>query len=180
MIPWTPERVAEATHQPLPPRFEAHHYEAEARSPLARDVVWAWLCAPETFTKGQPPPYRVEFVHPEGGREGTFEIGTPNAHHGPWLIAAGLIGDVRDGAYRDLRYFYGSHVLSMRWIRPVRLQFWLEDTDEGGTLLRWRMDAQVRKGWGGFWSFVQGGFWKAFRWTITRGARAHARRTGRA
>lgn len=177
--PLDPEAIARATHQPLPPGFREHRSEGALSSPVGRDQLWAWLCDPDTFRRGQIPPWRVEFVAPEGGAWGGFETGTPNVHHGPGLVVAGLIGAMRRPEYRDLRYFYGSHALSLRLIRPTRLQFWLEE-EGAGTRLRWRLDAQVRRGWGGLWTFVQAIFWRGFRLTVTRGARRHARRASRA
>jgi hypothetical protein len=54
--------------------------------PIGR--VWAWLNDPATFVDGQVWPYRVEFV------DGGFEPGVLNVHHGPFLNAAGVIGEV--------------------------------------------------------------------------------------
>lgn len=101
-----------------PEGFVEHAYQKTflMGHPVGR--VWAWLNDPATFVDGQVRPYRVEFV------DGGFEPGVLNVHHGPFLNAAGAIGEVRGPgerpAYRDLKYFYGSYALSLRLARPTR------------------------------------------------------------
>ena len=120
-----------------PARFTEHVFERTFEVPIARDRVWAWLDDPRTFIDSQVWPYRVEFV------DGGMETGVLNIHHGPGIHFAGVVGPRREGAYRDLHYFYGSYALTMRWIRPTRLQFWLEDAPGEGTSLRVQFDAHV-------------------------------------
>jgi hypothetical protein len=121
----------------------------------------AWLNDPATFTEGQVWPYRVEFV------DGGFEPGVLNVHHGPLILFAGAIGEVRspedgDGVgFRDLRYFYGSYAISPRLARPTRLRFRAEELD-GATLVTVRLDSFVRGGFVGPWDYAQRIFWSRF------------------
>ena len=93
-----------------PEGFVEHAYSKTfyVGHPVGR--VWAWLNDPATFVEGPVWPFRVEFV------DGGFEPGVLNVHHGPFLNAAGAIGEVRGPgerpAYRDLKYFYGSYAIS--------------------------------------------------------------------
>ncbi|MGH3147595.1 MAG: hypothetical protein ACRDTR_17515 [Rubrobacter sp.] len=138
-----------------------HRYAFLTPHPLWR--VWAWLNDPATFTEGQVWPFRVEFV------DGGFEPGVLNTHHGPLLNFAGAIGEVRDpgggaGAYRDLKYFYGSYAVSPRLVRPTRLQFWAEESGQG-TLVTLQVDSLVRRRFVRPWSLSQKLFWRRFpRW----------------
>ena len=146
-----------------PEGFVEHAVQREwfVGHPVGR--VWAWLNDPATFVEGQVWPYRVEFV------DGGFEPGVLNVHHGPFLNAAGAIGEVRGPgenapAYRDLKYFYGSYAISPRLARPTRLQFWAEERD-GGTVVTLRFEALVRRPFAGLWGLSQRIFWSRFpRW----------------
>ena len=108
-------------------------------------------------------PYRVEFV------DGGFEPGVLNVHHGPFLNAAGVIGEVRNPgersvAFRDLRYFYGSYAISPRLFRPTRLRFWAEESG-GGTVVTLQLDCLVRRPFVQPWDLAQRIFWSRFpRW----------------
>ncbi|MEM7411396.1 MAG: hypothetical protein AAF430_14250 [Myxococcota bacterium] len=154
-----------APPQPLPPGFEAHAFDASFEIRVPREQVWEWLETPATFTDGQVWPFRVEFLSREPGEPVGFHEGGLNAHHGPAMSFVGILTEIREGAYRDLRYFYGSYVLSLRWIRPTRLEFWVEDASEGATQVRLRVESQVRRGGAGAWSWLQKRFWGRFpRW----------------
>ncbi|MEM0963174.1 MAG: hypothetical protein AAGK21_11640, partial [Bacteroidota bacterium] len=78
---------------PIPPGFTAHSVTRIWQVPHPVDAVWDWLNDPATFVDGQLPPYRVEFVD-ANGRAG-FEAGVHTAHHGPGLLAAGVLGEQR-------------------------------------------------------------------------------------
>jgi len=88
------------------------------------EKAWQKLQKRETFTRGQIPPYKVEF-HADS-QKGNFKEGELNIHHGPFLSVHGAIGEISE-CYRDLQYFYGSYVLSFRLIRPTRLEFFKKD-----------------------------------------------------
>ncbi|MEM9560945.1 MAG: hypothetical protein AAF995_11600 [Planctomycetota bacterium] len=146
----------------------------------AREDVWAWLSDPRTFTK-QIWPYRVEFIDGsgEGGASG-FAPGVLNAHHGPLLMAAGVLtvvddGDDGKGAHRELLYGYGSRVIAFRWIRPVSLRFWVEDAGEGRTRVRLELASWCRPWIGGAYRAVQGFFWLSFPTWMRPGARGKRR-----
>lgn len=118
-------------------------------------VAWEKLQQRETFTQGQIPPYRVEF---DGTSQvGPFESGELNIHHGPGLSVHGVIGEIRDD-YRDLKYFYGSYVLSFRWIRPVRLEFFRRDE-----VIRLRLTCFVRPWIHSWWQLGNRIFWTFFK-----------------
>ncbi|WP_119069072.1 hypothetical protein [Rubrobacter indicoceani] len=141
-----------------PPNFVAHAYEKVfvTRHPVG--AVWRWLDDPATFTEGQVWPFRVEFVG------GGFEPGVLNIHHGPFMNFAGVVGEVREREYRDLKYFYGSYALSHRFARPTRLQFWVREVGDG-TEVRLRVDSLVRRRFYGLWDAGQDIFWRRFpRW----------------
>lgn len=141
-----------------PAGFVEHVYRKTFTVPFPPGQVWTWLNDPATFTEGQVWPFRVEFVR------GGFEPGVLNVHHGPFMLFAGVIGEVREGEYRDLRYFYGSYALSPRFARPTRLQFWTRPVPEG-TEVSLRVDSLVRRRFRGLWDAGQDLFWRRFpRW----------------
>ncbi len=143
-----------------PEGFERVAYTHRWEIPLSRDRVWAWLCDPRTFIEGQIWPYKVEFLANDDG-PGDFRTGVYNAHFGPGMCFAGVLGEIRPGEYRDLQYSYGSFAVSHRLFRPTRLQFWAEDGDSG-TLLRVQVDADVRTGWSKVWNRMMRLFWPRF------------------
>ncbi len=127
-----------------------------------REAIWTWLNTPETFTQGQIFPYRVEFVSAEADVPPGFYVGGLNVHHGPFMLFSGTISEMRPLVYRDLQYFYGSHLFDMRLIRPTRLQFWLDDHPSGGILLRGQIDSFVWRHFVTIWTFGQRLFWQSF------------------
>ena len=149
---------------PLPPGFVATTYTHHWRIPRPRGAVWSWLCDPSTFTDGQIWPYRVEFLDDANG-PGGFRTGVYNAHTGPFMCFAGVLGEIEPGRYRDLRYNYGSYAVSHRFARPTRLQFWAEDGPEGTTDLTLQVDAFVNRRAVKLWNRLMSGFWPRFgRW----------------
>lgn len=138
-----------------PPNFIPHAFEKEFVTGHPIDEVWGWLCDPATFTEGQVWPFRVEFVG------GGFKPGVLNVHHGPLMNFAGVICEVRENEYRDLKYFYGSYALSHRFARPTRLQFWVREV-ENGTEVKLRVASLVRRRFYGLWDAGQDIFWRRF------------------
>lgn len=127
--------------------------------------VWVWLCDPATFTDSQVPPWRVEFLDPVTGGGAGFDEGVLTTHHGPLLHFCGVIAEVRPGKYRDLHYTYGAYAGSLRLARPVRLEFWVTPAPSGGTHLRLRVTADVRRWLQRSWQWGNGVFWGRFgRW----------------
>jgi hypothetical protein len=146
-----------------PAGFVSSAYEHEWRIGRPRSDVWAWICDPATFTDGQIPPFRVEFLTNDRGETG-FAEGVYNSHVGPLMSFAGVLGVIEPLRYRDLQYFYGSYAISHALFRPTRLQFWLDDADghQHETLLRLRLDAFVREPALGVWNRMMRLFWKRF------------------
>ncbi len=158
-------QIAPAPSAP-PPGFVAHAHHHEWTIERSRTDVWAWLCDPSTFVDGQIPPFRVEFLTNRAGESG-FAEGVYNAHVGPFMSFAGVLGEIDPERYRDLQYCYGSYAISHALFRPTRLQFWLADGPgnlDGGptTLLHLRLDAFVRMRYVGVWERLMGVFWTRF------------------
>lgn len=119
-----------------------------------KKVVWDNLQKRETFTKGQLPPYQVNF---ESDLDtGTFKPGEKNIHHGPLLSVHGEIGEVTS-EYRSLYYYYGSYVISFRFVRPWLLEF--VKTSDG---IKMRLHSYVHPLFDPFWKLGNAIFWKFF------------------
>jgi hypothetical protein len=147
-----------------PPGFVHDVYQHTWVIGRPRVDVWSWLCDPATFTEGQIPPFRVEFLGNAAGETG-FREGVYNAHVGPLMCFAGVLGRIDDQRYRDLQYTYGSYAVSHALFRPTRLQFWLDDDPSGGTILHLRLDSFVRARAVGVWHRLMRLFWTRFgRW----------------
>ncbi len=160
------------TTQFLPPRFLCTVFEWDFTVPASRERVFDWFNDPKTFTSGNPFPYRVEFVGaPENPSPG-FVSGVQTAHHGPLLLFAGEIGEVRRPEYRDLPYYYGSYVISLRLVRPVRLEFFFSSQSKDVTLVKLKMTSYVRPFFLPFWNFAQRVFCWIFHWNIRFGLAA--------
>ncbi|MEM6673483.1 MAG: hypothetical protein AAF726_11620 [Planctomycetota bacterium] len=156
------ELAAAQLDPPTPKKFRAQALERSWTFGVSRELLWGWLNDTRTFTRGQVFPYRVEFLPLADGRPGGFVPGCANAHHGPLMSFHGVIGEVREPEYRDLRYGYGSYALSLRLARPRRLQFWFEEAGEGRSTLRLRLDTDVRGWFAPLWGAVNGFFWWNF------------------
>ncbi len=116
--------------------------------------VWQQLNQRETFVDGQIFPYRVEFDAEE--QRGPFLPGELNIHHGPFLSLHGAIGSVSD-SYRVLEYFFGSYVVSFRFIRPVKLEFFCEEQ-----AIRMKIHSYVKPWLFKLWRKGNDLFWKFF------------------
>ncbi len=154
--------------QSAPKGFVPHVHEYVFTVERPREKVWQWLNSTETFTESQIFPWRVEFVSPDRETPADFRVGVLNVHHGPMMMFSGVLTDIRDNEYRDLQYFYGSYVGSLRWIRPTRLQFWVSDAEGGGTTVKARLESFVLPALAGFWTWAQSLVWKQFPGDIRR------------
>ena len=140
---------------PLPKKMKHHTYEQSVNfSTSACDKIWDKLQRRETFAKGQIPPYQVEFE--SGVNTGEFKEGELNIHHGPFLSAHGIIGEVTSN-YRDLKYSYGSYVITFRLVRPVRLEFFRKENT-----ITLKFSCQVRNWFAPIWHFFSLIFWGQF------------------
>ncbi|MFK7894602.1 MAG: hypothetical protein AB8G23_02135 [Myxococcota bacterium] len=123
-------------------------------------------------------PFKVEVLTPSGpaasddpsgsgpassSQQSEFAVGGINVHHGPLMSFAGVFTEIQPSKYRCLDYFYGSYVLSLRLIRPTRLEFWLEEEiDHGQTRVRLRVSSYVSTRISRLWTRAQAFFWKRF------------------
>jgi len=155
---------------PAPPNARpaghvAHAFEHRFTLDASPAEAWAWLERPETFTESQTWPFRVEFLSPEPGVPPGFHVGGISIHHGPLMSFAGVLTEIREGEYRDLHYFFGSHLFGLRRIRPTRLEFWVEPDAGGGAEVRVRIGSFVHRALARPWTWAQGIFWRRFeRW----------------
>lgn len=168
-----------------PPWFAPHSHEHTFTVDAPLDRCWGWLNSPDTFTRGQLPGFRVEFIDPHGG-PGDFRIGVLNAHVGPALVAAGVLTRVDHPSLgprltRELEYFYGSYVLSGRLIRPTRLVITAEAVTGAAvtpgtprTRVLVRVDCLVHRRWTWLATRGQRLFWPTFAWTMRRGVQGTA------
>ncbi len=122
------------------------------------DLVWKKIQRRETFTKGQIFPYEVKFA--SDSQEGEFHPHELNIHHGPLLSLHGAIGEVTPN-YRSLDYFYGSYVLSFRLVRPIKLEFFREDT-----ILKLKLRTYVRPWFKVIWHLGNIVSWSIFKKTM--------------
>lgn len=152
--------------QHVPHGFEEHRFERIFRIARARSEVWSLLTDPKTFTTGQLFPYHVEFVDESGSKGAGFKSGTQTLHHGPLINFAGVIGEVREQEYRDLQYYYGSYIFSLRLLRPTRLEFYFAAPTPSTTLITLRVSSLIRRPFGPLWSTIQMIFWSQFGWNI--------------
>ncbi len=167
--------VARPSCQGAPRGFELHAIEREYDLPADAAVAWEWLEDPATFTRGQIWPYRVEFTPDREGGATDFRVGGLSDHHGPGLSAAGQLTEIREGQYRELVYFYGSYVGSFRWIRPSRLEFWVDKAGPHARV-RMRFESFVRTPLLRVWAWGLERFWVRFGHWMSESVQRRARR----
>lgn len=151
--------------QPNPPGFKKHIHIFEFEIAASEASVWEWLNDTRTFTDTQVWPYKVEFYSPdESTIPNGFNEGVLTNHTGPFVNFAGELVKIEDN-YRDLQYLYGSYALSFQWIRPYRLEFWTQQTDNG-TQIKCALSAYVKPWLFNTWAWSQKIFWGRFqRWS---------------
>jgi hypothetical protein len=79
----------------------------------------------------------------------------------------GIIGEVTAN-YRDLKYLYGSYFLSLRYMRPHRLEFW-SAPDDSGTVVTVQLSTYVTPGFYKIWNWSQNIFWGNFGKKMAKG-----------
>lgn len=151
--------------QPLPPGFREHVHHFEFELAASETAVWQWLNDTRTFTDTQVWPYKVEFYTPDdSGTTNDFKEGVLTNHTGPFINFPGELVKIEE-AYRDLQYFYGSYALHFNWIRPFRLEFWTQETDQG-TQIKCALSTYVKPWIFNLWAKSQRLFWGRFkRWS---------------
>ena len=142
-----------------PEGFVFSRISVEGYSPHSIEETWAWLNKKETFTKGQIPPYRVEFVSSDPNTPAEFEEGCYNNHHGPFLHLPAQITVMKPCEYREMQYLYGSYVFSFRLIRPTALKFYLQPQEKGCSV-EVVLESQTRPFLQGIWERSNLFFWK--------------------
>lgn len=152
----------------VPVGFEPHVFERTFVVDRPFRPVWDWLMKPETFTKGQVWPWRVEFLDTplaDGSIARGFDVGTRNAHHGPFMNFCGVISRVEqaeDRGSRDLVYGYGAYALAFRLVRPTLLRIDAHRIDDQRTRVVVRVESTVRRWMVGPWTLAQRCFWPGF------------------
>ena len=157
---------------PHPQSFRLHQFRKTYKVFHSHEAIWDWLNDTKTFTQGQTWPYRVEFVAPEQNEKATFETGVFTTHHGPLMNFAGILAAIDAPHYRDLRYLYGSYFLTLRWLRPTRLQFWLEDKQDHVEVTV-QLDTFVKTWLFDLWTRTMNIFWGRFGRWMNRAVRKH-------
>ena len=148
----------------------SHTFQRSFRVTASASAVWYWLNDPHTFIDSQVPPYRVEFLPKR------FEVGVHTNHHGPGLNLPAVITAMDNHTYREMKYLYGSYVLSLRCIRPARLIFSLEVETEDITRLNLELHSWVHPWISRIWSVAQSIFWGLFGAGLNRQIRRHSKR----
>lgn len=144
--------------------FEVHQYAREYEIPFPQEVVWEVLMKQSTFRDTQLWPFKVEFLT---DTDGDMIEGMENVHHGPFMLFTGEVTRIDAPNYRELQYYLGSYFLSMRLIRPTRLEFHLFPEDNS-TRVRLTLSSQVKPYVASIWSFFLQIFWGRFGNWITR------------
>ena len=143
---------------PCPSSFVTSLVRVEGITSQEKKVIWEWLSRKDTFTKGQLPPYRVEFFDDE---DPFFHEGTYNNHHGPFLHLPAYVTEMKAEEFREMRYLYGSYVLGFGIIRPTALKIFLEESNEK-TKVVVELHAHVRPIMKKLWESMNRFFWNRF------------------
>ena len=143
---------------PCPASLVTSLVRVEGITSREKKIVWEWLSRKDTFTKGQIPPYRVEFF--DDG-DPFFHEGSYNNHHGPFLHLPAYVTEMKDEEFREMRYLYGSYVLGFGMIRPTALKIFLEESNDQ-TKVVVELHAYVRPIIKKIWESTNHFFWKRF------------------
>ena len=171
------DRVVNTPAAVCPPKFRDHEFTYSCDLNRSMEKTWAYLMTPETFTKGQVWPWRVEFIdtpREDGSIASGFDVGTLNAHHGPFMNFCGVISLVEesdDVCLRHLDYGYGAYAIGFRFIRPVRLIIKVESTGPDACHVTVTVRSHVRRSLCGTWTLMQRLFWPSFKRLLRRGIR---------
>ena len=164
--------------QSCPDGFRTHVFEKTFHLDRNWQTAWHWLMQTETFTRGQIWPYRVEFIDtplPNGDIARGFDVGTLNAHHGPFMNFCGVIAEVEEHtnrACRDLQYTYGAYALAFRLIRPNLLRISAVAAGSEQCQVTVRVESFVRPWISRLWTLAQACFWPGFGLSLKRACRS--------
>lgn len=147
------------TIESSPVGFKSIVYRESWPVRINEDKMWQWLNNTKTFVDGQVGPYTVEFHDPQFPNNPRFASGVQTNHFGPFLNAAGVIGEIRPKQYRDLKYYYGSYIFFFGLVRPSRLQFFY---DQDKKILSMELDAFVKPWFAKTWLWGLEIFWSRF------------------
>jgi hypothetical protein len=163
MIPFTGTQ-ADVFPQQASREFELDEFNLHFYVRASVQTVADYLNRTQTFTQGQIPPYRVEFIDPQTHlRTERFEVGILTNHFGPLLNLPGKITQIEGSRYRELVYGYGSYAISNRLFRPEKLQFWFDPDPSGAkTKVHLRLTTSCRWGWKWLWRLGMWSFWPSF------------------
>ncbi len=145
--------------QPLPQSFRTHVYEISFTLPISQTESFEWLLKKKTFSSGQLPPYKVEFL-PEN-KDPLMKEGDYTNHHGPWIQFAGVMTKI-SSEYRRLDYLYGSYALTFRLIRPLCLEVWTHDLGSNKSKVTLKLTTGVRNFFVPIWNLLMNFFWPQF------------------
>jgi len=150
--------------QQAPREFERDEFNLHFNVKADIQAVADYLNRTKTFTQGQIPPYRVEFIDPATHlKTEKFEVGVLTNHFGPLLNLPGKITQIEGNRYRELVYGYGSYAISNRLFRPEKLQFWFDsDSSASKTKIHLRLTTSCRYGWKWLWKLGMLSFWPSF------------------
>ena len=163
--------------QVRPSGFTDHAFDFSCTIDRPWGVVWDWLLEPDTFVKGQFWPFRVEFLDTpseDGSVARGFDVGTLNAHHGPFMNFCGVISLVEesdDVCVRHLDYGYGAYPIGFRFIRPFKLIIKVESKGPDACHVTVTVRSHVRRSLCGTWTLMQRLFWPSFKRLLRRGIR---------
>lgn len=143
-----------------PKSFVRDAFEIEFTVNALCTDVHEWLMRKDTFSSGQLPPYKVEFL--QNTLSEYMLLGDKTNHHGPFIQFAGEITKVDPGQYRRLDYYYGSYALSFRWARPVCLEITTTPTENKSTLVKLGLQTDVHWFFAPIWKLMMLLFWNQF------------------
>lgn len=147
----------------LAKNFKTHIYKKHIRVSAPASSVFQWMLQKNTFTSGQLPPYRVEFLQESPSAE--MKVGDQTSHHGPLILFAGELTEITN-TYRRLDYYYGSYALSFRWARPACLEVETRSIDSNSSELIITLSTHVHRFFVPIWHFGMRAFWSLFQLSV--------------
>lgn len=147
----------------FPKNFKSHTAEQTFTVAAPQNDVFTWLLKKSTFTSGQLPPYKVEFLS-DNDDSPYMSVGDKTNHHGPGIQFAGVMTSIVAPSYRKLNYNYGSYALSFRWARPSSLEIYTDDVNGTHTKVTIKLVTHTHYIMYPVWSLMMRFFWQQFAW----------------